>query len=122
MIFYDPILVLLLLIIYFSSNKKRALILFTISSMETNLKKILAVVYAEPRPFMLGNIDECFCIYGHPSGHLSGFVSFYFFIFYYYVMGKRLKIYWQFLIGLILAFLLIWLSISRFFFASHFIN
>ena len=119
---YDYIIVFIFIVWFVSGNKKRALILFTGASMETNLKKLLAVVYAEGRPFMLGHFPDCFCIWGNPSGHVSGFVFFYFTIIYYYIMHDKIKNYLKVLIFSVVLFLGIWLAMSRFYFATHHIN
>lgn len=65
-----------------SYDKKRALIVLTVSGMETYLKKLLASGYAEKRPFFNMEIGECSCIFGNPSGHMSSFVATYFYFFF----------------------------------------
>ena len=90
--------------------------------METNLKKLEAVAFAEERPFFIGHFDDCFCIFGNPSGHMSGYISFHFFIIYYYFVNQRISKLLTVLVFLIAIFLGIILAMSRFYFAAHHIN
>lgn len=81
----DPNLGLVFLYFFYGANKKNALIIFTVAGMESVWKKFLASVYAEPRPFFFIDIGTCFCIYGNPSGHVSGYIVVYYSFFYFLI-------------------------------------
>lgn len=90
--------------------------------METSLKKFLTSTYGESRPIFYREFDKCLCIYGHPSGHMSGFLLFFYFLAYIFVLRKKILFCFKIIVILLLVLLTIFMIMSRYYGGYHFIN
>ena len=88
---------------------------------------MLAILYREKRPFFENNeISQnahCVCVFGNPSGHLSGTTLCYFLIFYIFCFSrKKIKKWVKILVFIFYILLVVIMAVSRYFYAGHFIN
>ena len=125
-IFYYIIIALSILSIFFLKQKKHAVLFITIIFFESFLKKFLAVLFKEKRPFFenseISQNAHCVCVFGNPSGHLSGTTLCYFIICYFICFSKKRKIWVKILVYFFYAFLVLVMAVSRYFYAGHYIN
>ena len=92
--------------------------------MESFAKKFYALVYKDPRPFLLRDFDKdkCFCVFGDPSGHISSTFNAYMIFIFFFILTTKLNRFLKLLTVLIYLFLIFLLGWSRLHETSHFIN